>query len=74
MCMFCAAMPAVATATAAMAQRERRKMLEENSRREPAPAPRVTWRLSPQHVGQFGALAFVGLLIASAFYHTHLPN
>lgn len=73
MCMFCAAMPVVVGATA-VAQGEQRKKLTRAESHEAFATRRETRSLSPMRITQFGALAFVGLLIGSAFYHTHVPG
>jgi hypothetical protein len=73
MCMFCAAMPVVVSATA-VAQGEQRKKLVRAESHEAFAPHRKTRPLSPRRITQFGVLAFVGLLIGSAFYHTHLPG
>ena len=74
MCMFCAAVPAVAAATAAVAQREKRKQLEQASQPEPNPSRHEIRWVTPARVGQCGALAIVGLMFGSVFYHTHFPG
>jgi hypothetical protein len=74
MCMFCAAIPAVAAATAAAAQRDKRKQVEQASHPERKPVHHEFRWLTPARVGQCGALAMVGLLIGSAYYHTHFPG
>ncbi len=73
MCMFCAAMPVVVGATA-VAQGEQRKKLTHVESRKAIEPRRQTQSLSPIRITQFGAAAFVGLLLASAFYHTHFPG
>jgi hypothetical protein len=76
MCMFCAAVPAVAVVTGAAAQREKRRQLAqgETTNVEPASPRPEPGRLTPMRISQCGALAIVGLLIGSAFYHTHFPG
>jgi hypothetical protein len=74
MCMFCAAVPAVAAATAAVAQRDKRRQVEQASRPEPMPIHHDLRWLIPSRVAQGGALAVVGLLVGSAYYHTHFPG
>ncbi len=73
MCMFCAAMPMVVAATA-VAQGEQRKKLKEASSQKPVESHRKMRMISPMRISQIGAAAFAGLLIASAFYHTHMPG
>ncbi len=73
MCMFCAAMPLVVGATAG-AQGELRKKLTHVESRKVIEPRRQTRSLSPIRITQFGAATFVGLLLASAFYHTHFPG
>jgi hypothetical protein len=73
MCMFCAAMPIVVGATA-VAQDKQRKNIQQAELQSVFEAPRARRAFSPRRISQVGALAFVGLLIASAFYHTHLPG
>jgi hypothetical protein len=72
--MFCAAMPAVAAATGMVAQREKRSKVSDASMAKPAESRRETRRLIPLRLSQCGALALVGLLIGSAFYHSHFPG
>ncbi len=74
MCMFCAAMPAVAAATGMAAQREKRSKVSDVSLPKPVRSRPETRRLTPLRLSQCGALALVGLLIGSAFYHTHFPG
>ncbi len=74
MCMFCAAMPAVAAATATVAQREKRKQLTEGSTPKPIVSRRGRVGLTPLCLSQCGALIFIGLLVAPGFYHTHFPG
>ncbi len=74
MCMFCAAMPAVAVVTATVAQHEKRKGLSEGLAPKPIEPRRGKVRLTPLRLSQCGALALVGLLVASGFYHTHFPG
>jgi hypothetical protein len=73
MCMFCAAMPLVVGATA-VAQGEQRKKLAHVESRKVIEPRRQIQSLSPRRITQLGAAAFVGLLMASAFYHTHMPG
>ena len=40
----------------------------------PPQSRRGRFALSPMRINQIGALAFVTLLIASGFYHTHMPS
>lgn len=69
MCMFCAALLAVVTATA-VAQGEQRKKIKQAESRQPTEARAGMIALSPRRISQLGALAFVGVLIASVVYHT----
>ncbi len=84
MCMFCAALPMVAGATA-VAQGEQRKRIQAIEARQhqldseitpidttPSKPQRI-W-LTPRRITQMGAVAFVLVLFGSGFYHTHFPG
>lgn len=72
MCMFCAAMPVVVSATAVAQDKQRRKLAHAEASQTFA-APRGSRAFTPKRITQVGALAFAGLLVASVFYHTHFP-
>lgn len=87
MCMFCAALPMVAGATAVAQGEQRKKSQARVAQKQPASAtlvsddkeqrvahaPGQTW-LTPKRITQLGALTFVLLLGGSGFYHTHFPG
>ncbi len=84
MCMFCAALPMVAGATAVVQGEQRKKIQAAEARQqelsidgispgvEPSKPPRI-W-LTPRRITQMGAVAFIVLLFGSGFYHTHFPG
>jgi hypothetical protein len=79
-----------ATAVAQGEQRKKLRALESQQQPQSVDAPKIiipqdrsnakierrpfALRLSPMQINQLGALAFVGLLVASGFYHTHMPG
>jgi hypothetical protein len=79
-----------ATAVAQGEQRKKLRALESPKQTQTVDAPKIIIsqdrssaqverrsfapRLSPMRINQLGALAFVGLLVASGFYHTHMPG
>ena len=87
--MFCAALPMVVGATA-VAQGEQRKKIQlaesrKQQRSTDTPAlhspeldssqsTRERIWLTPRRITQLGALAFVGLLFGSGFFHTQFPG
>jgi hypothetical protein len=66
-------MPVVVGATAVAQGEQREKLAGLNSQEKPAPR-RETMALSPRRITQLGVAAVAGLLVASVFYHTHLPG
>lgn len=67
MCMFCAAVPTVATLGLAVRGEQRRKIQEAAARGEPLPRPIVP-------AGKATAVALAAIIVASVVYHTQIGS
>ncbi|PKO23287.1 MAG: hypothetical protein CVU38_04885 [Chloroflexi bacterium HGW-Chloroflexi-1] len=67
MCMFCAAVPTVATLGLAARAEQQRKVKEATARGEPCPRTVVS-------AGKATAAALVAIVAVAAVYHTHVSS
>ena len=67
MCMFCAAVPTVATLGLAARAEQQRKVKEATARGEPPPRPVVS-------AGKATAAALVTIVAVAAIYHTQISS